>query len=93
MSAVGLEGIDQAAQQAHIWINDLDRKLGWDNKPRSYRLLKAALHVIRDHLQLNEAVHLGAQLPTLIPGRVLRAVAASRDAHQRPAPGGFPWDG
>jgi len=42
--------------------------LGWDNKPRSYRLLKAVLHAIRDHLQVNEAVHLGAQLPTLIRG-------------------------
>ena len=68
MSAVGLEGIDQAAQQAHIWINDVDKRLRWDNKPRAYRLLKAVLHALRDHLQVNEAVHLGAQLPTLIRG-------------------------
>jgi len=68
MSAVGLEGIDQAVQQAHVWINDLDKRLGWDNKPRAYRLLKAVLHALRDHLQVNEAVQLGAQLPTLIRG-------------------------
>jgi uncharacterized protein (DUF2267 family) len=68
MSAVGLEGIDHAVQQAHIWINDVDRRLGWDNKPRAYRLLKAVLHALRDHLQVNEAADLGAQLPTLIRG-------------------------
>lgn len=68
MGMVGLEGIDQAVQQAHIWINDVERKMDWDSKPRAYRLLKAVLQALRDHLQLNEAVDLGAQLPTLIRG-------------------------
>ncbi|MCP4386482.1 MAG: DUF2267 domain-containing protein [Hyphomicrobiales bacterium] len=68
MSAVGLEGIDHAVQQTHIWINEVDKKLGWENKPRAYRLLKTVLHVLRDHLQVNEAADLGAQLPTLIRG-------------------------
>jgi uncharacterized protein (DUF2267 family) len=68
MSAVGLEGIDHAVQQAHIWINELDGRMGWDNKPRAYRLLKAVLHALRDHLQVSEAADLGAQLPTLIRG-------------------------
>lgn len=68
MSAQGLEGIDRSVQQAHIWINDVDAKMDWDNKPRSYRLLRAVLHALRDHLQVNEAADLGAQLPTLIRG-------------------------
>ena len=68
MSAAGLEGIDHAVQQTHIWINEIDQKLGWGNKPRAYRLLKAVLHALRDHLPVNEAVDLGAQLPTLIRG-------------------------
>lgn len=68
MSAVGLEGIDQAVQQAHIWINDVEGRLGWDSKPRVYRLLRAVLHALRDHLQVNEAADLGAQLPILIRG-------------------------
>lgn len=67
MSA-GLEGIDHAVQQAHIWIKELDDRLGWDNRPRAFRLLKAVLHALRDHLQVNEAADLGAQLPTLIRG-------------------------
>jgi uncharacterized protein (DUF2267 family) len=42
--------------------------LGWDSKPRAYRLLRAVLHALRDHLQVNEAADLGAQLPILIRG-------------------------
>lgn len=68
MSAVGLEGIDQAVQQTHIWINEVEGRLGWDSKPRAYRLLRAVLHALRDHLQVNEAADLGAQLPLLIRG-------------------------
>lgn len=68
MSAVGLEGIDHAVQQTHIWINEIERRMEWQSKPRAYRLLKAVLHALRDHLQVNEAADLGAQLPTLIRG-------------------------
>jgi uncharacterized protein (DUF2267 family) len=68
MSAVGLEGIDHAVQQAHIWINDVEKRMDWNNKARAYRLLKTVLHTLRDHLPVNEAVDLGAQLPMLIRG-------------------------
>lgn len=68
MSATGLEGIDQAVQQAHVWINEVEKRLDWDSKPRAYRLLRAVLHALRDHLQVNEAADLGAQLPILIRG-------------------------
>jgi uncharacterized protein (DUF2267 family) len=68
MSAVGLESIDHTVQLTHIWINDLDASLGWDNKSRSYRLLRTVLQTLRDWLPVNEAVDLGAQLPTLLRG-------------------------
>ena len=68
MSAQGLEGLDRTVQLTHIWINDLDRRLEWNDKARSYRLLKAVLHALRDSLQINEAVDVGAQLPGLLRG-------------------------
>jgi uncharacterized protein (DUF2267 family) len=68
MSTVGLEGLDHTVQLTHVWINELDERLGWNNKPRSYRLLKAVLHALRDWLQLNQTVDLAAQLPTLLRG-------------------------
>ena len=68
MSAVGLEALDHTVQVTHVWINDLDERLGWENKPRAYRLLKAVLHALRDWLQINESAHFAAQLPELLRG-------------------------
>ena len=68
MSVTGLESLEHTLELTHIWINDLDERLEWNNKPRTYRLLKSVLHALRDWLQLDEAVHLGAQLPTLLRG-------------------------
>jgi uncharacterized protein (DUF2267 family) len=68
MSSVGLESLDHTVELTHIWINELDERLGWNNKRRSYRLLKAVLHVLRDWLQVGEAADLAAQLPTLLRG-------------------------
>ena len=50
------------------WINEVNYRADWDDKKRSYRLLRQVLHVIRDHLSVDEAAQLGAQLPTLIRG-------------------------
>jgi uncharacterized protein (DUF2267 family) len=68
MSAQGLEGLEHTVQLTHIWINELDERLQWNNKARSYRLLKAVLHALRDSLRVDEAVDLGAQLPGLLRG-------------------------
>jgi uncharacterized protein (DUF2267 family) len=68
MSATGFESIDHTVQLTHAWINELDASLGWDNKHRSYRLLRAVLQAVRDWLPVNEAADLGAQLPMLLRG-------------------------
>jgi len=68
MSAVGLESIDHTVQLTHGWINDLDALLEWNDKHRSYRLLRTVLQALRDWLPVNEAASLGAQLPTLLRG-------------------------
>ena len=68
MSAVGLESIDHTVQLTHMWINDLDARLGWENKHRSYRLLRTVLQAIRDWLLVDEAAGFGAQLPELLRG-------------------------
>jgi uncharacterized protein (DUF2267 family) len=68
MSALRLKIIDNAVADANAWINEVDSRTDWDDKLRSYRLLRQVLHVIRDHLIVDEAAQLGAQLPTLIRG-------------------------
>jgi len=68
MSNVGLESIDHTVQLTHQWINDLDTRLGWENKHRSFRLLRVVLQAVRDWLPVDDAVHFGAQLPELLRG-------------------------
>jgi uncharacterized protein (DUF2267 family) len=68
MSTTGLQGLEHTLELTHIWINDLDAALEWNNKARAYRLLKSVLHALRDWLQLEEMAHFGAQLPTLLRG-------------------------
>jgi uncharacterized protein (DUF2267 family) len=68
MSTHGLEALEHTVQLTHIWINELNERLGWNNKPRAYRLLKAVLHALRDWLPHEEAADFAAQLPTLLRG-------------------------
>lgn len=68
MSAVGLEGLERTVQLTHGWINDLNDRLCWNDKPRAYRLLKSVLHALRDWLEVDESANLAAQLPGLLRG-------------------------
>ena len=68
MSALGLKVIDKAVEDANVWINEVNAKTGWDHKQRAYRLLRQVLHVVRDHLNADEAAQLGSQMPVLVRG-------------------------
>src|SRR5918996_1737110 len=68
MSTTGLEVFDTTLQKTHIWLNDLTDELHWDDRFRGYKALRAGLHALRDRLTVEEAAHLGAQLPMLIRG-------------------------
>jgi uncharacterized protein (DUF2267 family) len=68
MTAVKLDGLAHSVQVTHEWIKELDSALGWMDNARTYRLLRAVLHAIRDWLEVNEAADFAAQLPTLIRG-------------------------
>lgn len=68
MSALGLKLIDTAVQEANRWLSEVDDRLERDDRQRSYRVLRAVLHAVRDHLTVNEATDLGAELPTIIRG-------------------------
>jgi uncharacterized protein (DUF2267 family) len=68
MSTTGLSTFDETVQLSNMWLNELMRAVNWDDKPRTYRLLRATLHALRDRLMAHEAVQFGAQLPMLIRG-------------------------
>jgi len=65
MSSTILEVFDVSLQITQVWLNDLMSELGWADKPENASL---ALRTLRDRLTVEDAVHLGAQLPILIRG-------------------------
>jgi uncharacterized protein (DUF2267 family) len=69
MSTTGLEIFDTTLQKTHTWLNEIMDELGWeDNRHRAYLALRTVLHGLRDHLPIEEATDLGAQLPMLVRG-------------------------
>lgn len=68
MKMTGLTTLDHAPQVVAAWLHQLEESLGWDSRARSYMLLRATLHALRDWLSVNEAADLAAQLPVLLRG-------------------------
>jgi uncharacterized protein (DUF2267 family) len=68
MTMTGLEVFDTTLQKTHIWLNEITAELHWEDRFRGYKALRAGLHALRDRLTVEEAAHLGAQLPMLIRG-------------------------
>jgi len=64
----GLEGIDHTIQQTYTWIDEVAAALAPANRHIGYQVLRGFLHTVRDRLPMDEAVHLGAQLPMLLRG-------------------------
>lgn len=63
------EIFDSTLQKTQIWFNDLTTELDWQHRSQStYLALRTVLHALRDRLTVEEALHLGAQLPMLIRG-------------------------
>ena len=68
MPTTHIAAIDHSAQQAHIWINEVAEELATEDVHEAYRVLRAFLHGVRDHLPVDEGAQLAAQLPTFIRG-------------------------
>ena len=63
-----ISDLKAAVAATEDWVDDLMRRLGWQDRERVYRALLATLHSLRDCLARDEAVYIGAQLPTLLRG-------------------------
>lgn len=68
MSKTGISAVDHAPQVVAEWLNQINAELGWEEHARSYLLMRATLHALRDWLSVDEAADLSAQLPLLIRG-------------------------
>jgi uncharacterized protein (DUF2267 family) len=68
MARTRLDIIDRSIEKTHVWLNDLAEELGTDDPRYAYRVLRAFLHAVRDHLSVDEAAQLAAQLPIFVRG-------------------------
>jgi uncharacterized protein (DUF2267 family) len=68
MSTTHHELFSNTLQKTHLWLKDLMEELWWEDQHQAYLALRATLHALRDRLTVDEAAHLGAQLPMLIRG-------------------------
>lgn len=68
MSQNPADFIERTVQKTRRWLRDVTERTGRDDEHKSYQMLRAVLHVLRDRLPVETAAHLGAQLPMLIRG-------------------------
>jgi uncharacterized protein (DUF2267 family) len=68
MTTTGIEGFERSQQTTNVWLKELGKKLDNDDRHLAYMALRATVHALRDRLAVDEAAHLGAQLPMLIRG-------------------------
>lgn len=57
-----------AQHTAHEWLKVIAERLGTEDRNYTYRVLRAWLHLVRDRLTVDSAVHLAAQLPEFLRG-------------------------
>lgn len=68
MSQTGLAPFDSTIQTTHVWLKEIQERLGWHESYRAYHALRAVLHALRDRLTVEQAAALAAQLPMLVRG-------------------------
>jgi len=87
MSDTQVTALDHSVQQTNIWLKSLGEELHSEDRHDAYRALRAVLHVLRDRLTAEQAVHLGAQLPTLVRGLYYEGwrLSAKPDSERQPA--------
>ncbi|MER9645218.1 DUF2267 domain-containing protein [Mesorhizobium sp. M0239] len=59
---------NNALQVTQNWISDLMWRLHWHDREQVYQALIATLHALRDCLDRDHAVCIGARLPALLRG-------------------------
>lgn len=74
---------NSATTEAYAWLDAVCEELDWGDRHRALRGMRAALHVLRDHLSSEQNAKLSAQLPTLIRGIYFEGWNPAHTAHDR----------
>lgn len=68
MTNTGFEAFDRTVQKSIHWLDSIAGTMGREDRQHAYQAMKSVLHALRDRLTVEEAVHLGAQIPMLLRG-------------------------
>ncbi len=68
MSNTGLRAFDETLQVTNTWLKGVMEQAGSEDREDAYAALRAVLQALRDRLSVDDATHLGAQLPMLVRG-------------------------
>lgn len=60
--------LKHATQQTQQWLKELAGREPLGSESRAYTFLRAVLHAVRDRMPVEEAAHLGQQLPMMVRG-------------------------
>jgi uncharacterized protein (DUF2267 family) len=63
-----LDVIDRTVAKTYEWLHDVTRRADLGDLHRSYQVLRAVLHALRDRIEPDVAAHVAAQLPLLVRG-------------------------
>ncbi len=63
-----LDVIDRTVAKTYEWLKQVAERDEFDDVHRSYQVLRAVLHALRDRVEPNVAAHVAAQLPLLVRG-------------------------
>lgn len=68
MADLGLAVIDRTVHETNSWLGAISEEMSHPDRQMAYHALRGVLFTLRDRLPVEEALHLAAQLPTLIRG-------------------------
>jgi uncharacterized protein (DUF2267 family) len=68
MLTTHVSSLNATVQKTQEWLHELADIGGFIGEAQAYTAMRSVLHVLRDRLTVDEAAHLGAQLPMLVRG-------------------------
>lgn len=89
MTKHDLSILDHASHTAHEWVSELAGRLDWSSQKSALRLLRTTLHLVRDHLLVDELAQFSAQLPLLIRGMLFEGWVPKRTPSKDRSAEGF----
>lgn len=63
-----IPALNRALQDMNEWLVELSETPPFRSPQEAYAAFRAVLHSVRDRLEMHEAVHFAAQMPTLVRG-------------------------